>query len=88
MGIWHGVAMDSFKFHPGPPCPTTLCPADLRIGVFLYISTWLTGQLFLYYIYEGTSTLWLSLQTSKVLVHLSFFQDRALVALFLDLMHQ
>jgi hypothetical protein len=22
MGVWQGVAMDSFKFHLGPPCPT------------------------------------------------------------------
>ena len=57
-------------FLPGPP--STL---DIRFGVFLYISTWLTGQLFFSYIYEGTSTLWLSPQTSKVLAHLSFFQD-------------
>jgi hypothetical protein len=27
MGAWQGVAMDSLKFHPGPPCPTLLCPA-------------------------------------------------------------
>jgi hypothetical protein len=28
MGIWEGVAMDSLKFHPGPPpCPTLLRPA-------------------------------------------------------------
>jgi hypothetical protein len=26
MGVWHGVAMDSLKFHPGPPCPTFLLP--------------------------------------------------------------
>jgi hypothetical protein len=24
MGVWQGVAMDSFKFHLGPPCPTLL----------------------------------------------------------------
>jgi hypothetical protein len=24
MGIWQGVAMDSLKFYPGPPCPTLL----------------------------------------------------------------
>jgi hypothetical protein len=22
MGVWHGVAMDSLKFYPGPPYPT------------------------------------------------------------------
>jgi hypothetical protein len=22
MGVWQGVAMDSLKFYPGPPCPT------------------------------------------------------------------
>jgi hypothetical protein len=27
MGVWQGVAMDSLKVHPGPPCPTLLCPA-------------------------------------------------------------
>jgi hypothetical protein len=27
MGVWQGVAMDSPKFHPGPPCPTLLRPA-------------------------------------------------------------
>jgi hypothetical protein len=27
MGVWQGVAMDSLKFHPGPPCPTLLRPA-------------------------------------------------------------
>jgi hypothetical protein len=27
MGVWQGVAMVSLKFHPGPPCPTYLCPA-------------------------------------------------------------
>jgi hypothetical protein len=26
MGMWQGVAMDSLKFHPGPPCPTLPCP--------------------------------------------------------------
>jgi hypothetical protein len=26
-GVWQGVAMDSLKFHPGPPCPTHLRPA-------------------------------------------------------------
>jgi hypothetical protein len=25
-GVWQGVAMDSLKFHPGPLCPTLLCP--------------------------------------------------------------
>jgi hypothetical protein len=24
MGVWQGVAMDSLKFHPGPPWPTLL----------------------------------------------------------------
>jgi hypothetical protein len=27
VGVWQGVAMDSLKFHPGPPCPTLLRPA-------------------------------------------------------------
>jgi hypothetical protein len=27
MGVWQGVAMDSLKFHPGPPCPTSINPA-------------------------------------------------------------
>jgi hypothetical protein len=27
IGIWQGVAMNSPKFHSGPPCPTLLCPA-------------------------------------------------------------
>jgi hypothetical protein len=27
MGVWQGVAMDSLKYHWGPPCPTLLCPA-------------------------------------------------------------
>jgi hypothetical protein len=27
IGIWQGVAMDSLKYHPGVPCPTTLLPA-------------------------------------------------------------
>jgi hypothetical protein len=27
MGVWQGVAMDSLKLHPGPPCPTLLRPA-------------------------------------------------------------
>jgi hypothetical protein len=22
LGVWQGMAMDSLKFHPGPPCPT------------------------------------------------------------------
>jgi hypothetical protein len=26
MGVWKEVAMDSLKFHPGPPCPTLLGP--------------------------------------------------------------
>jgi hypothetical protein len=26
-GVWQGVAMDSLKFHPSPPCPTLLSPA-------------------------------------------------------------
>jgi hypothetical protein len=26
MGVWHGVVMDSLKYHPGPPCPTLLRP--------------------------------------------------------------
>jgi hypothetical protein len=26
MDVWQGVAMDSLKFHPGPLCPTLLCP--------------------------------------------------------------
>jgi hypothetical protein len=25
--VWQGVAMDSLKFHLGPPCPTLLWPA-------------------------------------------------------------
>jgi hypothetical protein len=28
MGAWQGVAMDSLKFHPGPPCQTILHHAD------------------------------------------------------------
>jgi hypothetical protein len=27
IGVWQGVAMDSLKLHPGPPCPTLLRPA-------------------------------------------------------------
>jgi hypothetical protein len=27
IGVWQGVAMDSPKYHYGPPCPTLLCPA-------------------------------------------------------------
>jgi hypothetical protein len=27
VGVWQGVAMDSLKFYPGPPCLTLLCPA-------------------------------------------------------------
>jgi hypothetical protein len=27
LGVWQGVAMDFLKFHPGPLCPTLLCPA-------------------------------------------------------------
>jgi hypothetical protein len=27
VGMWQGVAMDSLKRHPGPPCPTLLRPA-------------------------------------------------------------
>jgi hypothetical protein len=26
MGVWQGVAMDSLKYHSGPPCPTHLRP--------------------------------------------------------------
>jgi hypothetical protein len=26
IGVWHGVAMDSLKYHPGPSCPTLLRP--------------------------------------------------------------
>jgi hypothetical protein len=25
MSVWKGVAMDSLKYHSGPPCPTLLC---------------------------------------------------------------
>jgi hypothetical protein len=25
MGVWQGLAMDTLKFHPGPPCPSP-CP--------------------------------------------------------------
>jgi hypothetical protein len=28
MEVWQEVAMDSLKFHPGPPCPTILRPVD------------------------------------------------------------
>jgi hypothetical protein len=28
ISVWQGVAMDSLKFHTGPPCPTLLCPAS------------------------------------------------------------
>jgi hypothetical protein len=28
IGVRRGVAIDSLKFHPGPPCPTLLCPAS------------------------------------------------------------
>jgi hypothetical protein len=27
MGVWHGVAMNSIKFHPGPPFLALPCPA-------------------------------------------------------------
>jgi hypothetical protein len=27
LGVRHGIAMDSLKFHPGPPCPTFGRPA-------------------------------------------------------------
>jgi hypothetical protein len=27
MGVWQGAALDSLKFHLGPPCLTLLCPA-------------------------------------------------------------
>jgi hypothetical protein len=27
MCVWQGVAMESLKSHPGPPCPILLCPA-------------------------------------------------------------
>jgi hypothetical protein len=27
MGVWQGVATDSLRFYPGPPCPTLLRPA-------------------------------------------------------------
>jgi hypothetical protein len=30
MDVWQGVAVDFLKFHPGPPCPTFLCPAGGR----------------------------------------------------------
>jgi hypothetical protein len=46
MGVWKGVAMDSLKFHPIPPCPTLFHPAGcyprnglmaaLGVGVFYY----------------------------------------------------
>jgi hypothetical protein len=26
MGVWQGAAMDSLKYHYGPPCPTLLRP--------------------------------------------------------------
>jgi hypothetical protein len=26
VGVWQGVALDSLKFHLGPPCPTLLRP--------------------------------------------------------------
>jgi hypothetical protein len=28
MDVWQGVAMDSLKFDPGPPCPILLSPAS------------------------------------------------------------
>jgi hypothetical protein len=33
MGVWQGVAMDSLKFHLGPPCPTSLCP-EMALWLF------------------------------------------------------
>jgi hypothetical protein len=38
MGVWQGVALDSLKFHRGPPCPTPLRPAGgppLKVGLWL-----------------------------------------------------
>jgi hypothetical protein len=35
MSVWQGVAKDSLKFHPSPPCPTLLHPAGgppLKLG--------------------------------------------------------
>jgi hypothetical protein len=32
MGVWQGVAMDSLKFHPGPPYPTLLRPAHPEVA--------------------------------------------------------
>jgi hypothetical protein len=31
--VWHGVATDCLKFHPGPPCPTLLCPAPFKTAL-------------------------------------------------------
>jgi hypothetical protein len=36
MGVWRGVAKDSLKLHPGPPCPTLLRPTG---GLYLPIWT-------------------------------------------------
>jgi hypothetical protein len=29
--VWQGVAMDSLKYHQGPPCPTLLRPAGVTL---------------------------------------------------------
>jgi hypothetical protein len=29
IGVWQGVAMDSLKFQPGPPCLSLLCPVGV-----------------------------------------------------------
>jgi hypothetical protein len=37
MDLWQKLAMDSLKFHPGPPCPTLLHPAGgLPAAVFYH----------------------------------------------------
>jgi hypothetical protein len=53
MGVWQGVAMDSLKFRPGPPCPTLLSLAGgrpLKVKRLLLLCTphavrlWLEGN--------------------------------------------
>jgi hypothetical protein len=36
IGVSQGVAMNSLKFHPGPPCPTLLCPVSRPPLKWLY----------------------------------------------------
>jgi hypothetical protein len=48
IGVWQGVAMNSLKFYPSPPCPTLLHPAGPRAfsGVAFPQGGWLSAMFY------------------------------------------